>query len=264
MSRPVKLFIVEGEDRDYRFITRMTETFFSGKYEAKVICLPAQGNIYMLYKILKDDNFETDFVELIRDNIPDAAEALSNVERQSIDEIFLFFDYDVHQDNLPKGSNPEAVLQEMLDTFNNETDNGKLYISYPMIEAIYDYRKGECQSFSHCFVALQDIRNYKKLAGEGNPNANRSFRIEDWKAILAAFYLRVKCMFDKEDLDYKWYKENVTADHIHFTQRLFLENGKGVFVLSALPEFLFDYFKISFWNSHTHGKKRKYEHCEKQ
>lgn len=263
MNRPVKLFIVEGADRDYRFITRMTETFFSGKYEAKVICLPAQRNIYMLYRILKDDNFETDFVELIRDNIPDAEGVLANIERQSIDEIFLFFDYDVHQENLPKGSDSVAVLQEMLDTFNNETENGKLYISYPMIEAIYDYRKGECQSFSICFVGLQEMRNYKKLAGEGNPNANRNLRIEDWKAILAAFYLRIKCLFDRENLDYKWYKENATVDRIHSAQREFFDDGKGVFVLSALPEFLFDYFKVPFWNSHTHGKKRKFECCEK-
>lgn len=42
--------------------------------------------------------------------------------------------------------NKEKILALMLETFNNETENGLLYISYPMVEAIRDIIIGECRS----------------------------------------------------------------------------------------------------------------------
>lgn len=35
----------------------------------------------------------------------------------------------------------ENVIEEMLNVFSNETENGKMYISYPMVEAIYLFYK---------------------------------------------------------------------------------------------------------------------------
>ena len=92
MDKPIKCFIVEGEDRDYRFISGMISTFFRGKYESITVCLPAEQNIYMLYSKLKEDNFETDLIELLREdkNNTAAIRALEGIERQRIDEIYLF------------------------------------------------------------------------------------------------------------------------------------------------------------------------------
>ncbi|MBQ9008776.1 MAG: hypothetical protein IJ088_05530 [Clostridia bacterium] len=148
MRKPVKCFIVEGVDRDVRFIKEMTSTFFRGKFESLVICLPAAQNIYMLYEKMKRDSFETDLIELIREDIAEAREALDGITRQSIDEVYLFFDFDIHQNNLTGTQNPLAVLRTMVDFFDNETENGKLYISYPMVEAIYDYREGLCEPYT--------------------------------------------------------------------------------------------------------------------
>lgn len=53
MSDSIKLFIVEGEERDYRFVKGMTDLFMRGKFEARIIYLPAAQNIYMLYKKLR-------------------------------------------------------------------------------------------------------------------------------------------------------------------------------------------------------------------
>ena len=51
-------------------------------------------------------------------------------------EVYLFFDYDGHHNNIPKKLSGKDALEEMLETFNNETELGKLYVSYPMVEAI--------------------------------------------------------------------------------------------------------------------------------
>ena len=53
----------------------------------------------------------------------------------------MFFDYDGHV-NMPRNEHGaghwdgDEVLGEMLKVFSDETDQGKLFISYPMVEAI--------------------------------------------------------------------------------------------------------------------------------
>ncbi len=128
--------------------------------------------IYMLYQKLKEDNFETDILEVIRDTVFGAKDKLEGIFRQDVDEIYLFFDFDIHQDNFHSN---EDVISILLDTFNNETENGKLYISYHMVEVLYDYIDGQCETYSGCFINSDEAKNYKKLVGNNNPKAGLHF-----------------------------------------------------------------------------------------
>ena len=262
MSKPVKCFIVEGLDRDYRFINAMVTTFFKGKYDAVTICLPADQNIYMLYKKLQADDFETDLIELLRENNETAKEELDGIERQNIDEIYMFFDYDIHQDNLSVGQNPLDILEQMLEFYDNETDHGKLYLSYPMVEALYDYRDECCEPATTCRFPLDIISQYKTLTGTKNTHSSQHMlRHEDWSMVLSIFGLRIQCLFGRNRLDYPFFKEQVTAKSIFSLQKQFYEAENTTFILSAFPEFLLDYFKADFWASHINRHKYKYEHC---
>ena len=49
-------------------------------------------------------------------------------------QIFLFFDYDFQ--NRIGVDRVNDILEEMLDYFDDETENGKLYVNYPMIESL--------------------------------------------------------------------------------------------------------------------------------
>ena len=267
MSNPVKLFVVEGLDRDYRFVNEMTACFFGdGRFCAKIINLPASQNIYMLYQLLKSDDFETDLVELLRDTVSSAKDILEGVSRQDIDEVYLFFDYDIHQNNLSQDveKTPDEVIQTLLAEFNNETENGKLYVSYPMVEALYDYKSLMCESFSGCYIPANQLVDYKRLAGNGNLKSSLRFGIEEWREVLAIFVLRIKCLFDLPDISYEDYRQEVTPASIHVREMNIRKQRDFVFVLSGFPEFILDYFKIDFWNSFTKLKRFNYEKCFKQ
>lgn len=265
MSKPVKCFIVEGLDRDYRFIKAMVTTFFKGKYDAVTICLPADQNIYMLYKKLQADDFETDLIELLRENNETAKKELEGIERQSIDEIYMFFDYDIHQNNLSRNQNPIEILDQMLDFYDNETDHGKLYISYPMVEALYDYRDGYCEPANACLFPLDIIDQYKTLIGTKSAHASKHMlRHEEWRKVLSIFGLRIKCLYNAESINYTFFKEQVTAKTIFNLQKQLYKEKNSTFVLSAFPEFLLDYFQSNFWASHMNLRKNKYEHCPKK
>lgn len=260
MNSPVMLFIVEGEARDLRFANEMKRCFLRSRDEVKVVCLPAGQNIYMLYQRLAADDFETDVVEVLRESVPTAAKSLGEVSRDAIDQIYLFFDYDPHQDNASVEDAAES-LEMMIAAFDNENENGKLYISYPMVEALYDYRAGQCQSYSGCFVAETDIASYKQLCGEGNSNASRHMEFPQWKDVISSFVLRCECIFDIDSISFELYRKYVTVLALYkMERRLLCDEGK-VFVLSAFPEFLLDYFGSKFFKAMAPLRFFKFEKC---
>ena len=98
----------------------------------------------MLWKKLKADDFDTDIIEVLRESNKKIREQLEGLSRDDFSEVFLFFDYDVHQTNLGKADDGD-VINQMLESFDNETENGKLYISYPMVEALRDFEAGKLE-----------------------------------------------------------------------------------------------------------------------
>ena len=141
-DKDYKAFIVEGEAREPQIINNISKIFFSHG-NCTVITLPAGENIYMLRKQLKADDFDTDVIEILRESNDDIRKQLEGLSRDDFSEVYLFFDYDAHQTNLGKAVN-EDVIRQMLESFDNETENGKLYISYPMVEPLRDYHPGKC------------------------------------------------------------------------------------------------------------------------
>ncbi len=261
MDKAVKVFIVEGIDRDYRFLGEMAQCFFQGKFDAHIIRLPAEMNLYMLYSLLKKDEFETDVIEILREQSETISRELQNITRQQIDEVFLFFDYDAHQNNLPQNVNADDVISELFSVFDNETENGKLYISYPMIEALYDAVDFECRSFTNCFVPVEKFNEYKKMSGNNNPLAGKTFKINEWRTFLGIFGLRLSCLFEKT-IEYSDYLKINSAIIYHEQQRVFMDTNK-IFVLSALPEFIYDYFGLKFWRVYNTHRRMKYKICPK-
>ena len=67
-ERDYKAFIVEGEVREPQIIDNISKVFFSHG-NVKIITLPAGENIYMLWKKLKEDDFNTDIIEVLREKV---------------------------------------------------------------------------------------------------------------------------------------------------------------------------------------------------
>ena len=111
-DKDYKAFIVEGEVREPQIIDNISKIFFSHR-NYTVITLPAGENIYMLWKQLKEDDFETDIIEVLRESNDEIRKQLMGLSRDDFSEVYLFFDYDAHQSNLGKDVQ-EDVICEML------------------------------------------------------------------------------------------------------------------------------------------------------
>ncbi len=258
-DKDYKAFIVEGEAREPQIIDNISKVFFAhGNF--KIITLPAGQNIYMLWKKLKEDDFETDLIEVLREGSDEIKEQLADLSRDDFSEVYLFFDYDTHQKNLSKEEDTDAVAQ-MLASFDNETDNGKLYISYPMVEALRDYKTGECGDRVSCYVSARDMKNYKNISAQRSQYPQfRGYDYDIWKDIIDIFAMRISCLFGfAETLKYDQYSELVSPSEIYS-----LEAKKtpvqGVFVLSAFPEFLVDYYGTRLWRTCVRHKTNRRNH----
>ena len=255
--------IVEGNVREPGIIANMSSVFFRDR--VKIIPLPAGRNIYMLWKQLADDEYETDIIEIVREDNELSEKALKGFRREDFSEIYLFFDYDGHQTNLASddGKTGDEVISEMLQTFDNETEYGKLYISYPMVEALRDYTAAECAAPSGCFLPPDQFSQYKNFSGlnAGHPQIKK-YKFADWEDICDVFGMRISCLFERaQTLSFADYRRLVTPESVFAHERTDAHKDK-IFILSAFPEFLLDYYPESFWRKMVKKSRNHRNNCE--
>lgn len=260
-NRDYKAFIVEGEAREPLIIDNISKVFFAHG-NIKIITLPVGQNIYMLWKKLKEDDFDTDIIEVLREEHEELEEQLSGLSRDDFSEVYLFFDYDGHQNNLGESDDSDA-LEQMLISFDNETENGKLYISYPMVEALRDFEVGICGTKDNCFVRIEELENYKFLSAERSIYPQfKTYDFEIWRGVIEVFSMRISCLMNQAGIiNYYQYVEIINPLEIfRLEEKEVLENR--VFILSAFPEFLLDYFGVKLWKTCVKHTINLFEKCE--
>ena len=93
------------------------------------------------------------------------------------------------------------VIKQMLESFDNETENGKLYISYPMVEALRDFKAGKCGDGDNCFVEISDLTEYKNISSKNSLNLHfRNYNINVWKEIVDVFSMRITCLLGNAEV----------------------------------------------------------------
>ena len=122
------LLVFEGARTERHIFNNLKKHYFSG--QNSIVHATFDTDIYTLWQEVRKDEF-LDLIELIRDKNAKNKSELQGISRVNVSQIFLFFDYDGHSHNAS-----DEAIQQMLAHFDNETENGKLYISYPMVEAL--------------------------------------------------------------------------------------------------------------------------------
>ena len=140
-NNELHLFVFEGVRAESKYVDMLEKNFLGKRISVRCVY---DAEIYQLYKVLKEEP-DFDLVELLKERNKENAELLRDYNRDSFAYIYLFFDYDAHSTLAD-----DEKIEEMLKFFNNETENGLLYISYPMLEAIRHYK--DMQSFKELTV----------------------------------------------------------------------------------------------------------------
>lgn len=187
------LFIVEGARLEREVIKRISQVYHF-ECEIASVCT----NIYSLFQRLKRDEGFSDVVPVLREflheqllHLQKKSENFINVKQirqkqddlrilaSSFSSIYLIFDSDLQHYSLfppdeAQSSQQEiivrnvSILKEMLVFFNNETEQGKLYVNYPMMESYMDCDSFFEDSYRDRAVSLKDIfeKKYKSMVSQ--------------------------------------------------------------------------------------------------
>src|SRR5690606_8204219 len=171
------LFIFEGARTEIQIIENLQKFFINE--DTSIHCVYG-GEIYQLFKEIKaDENLDT--FNLLKERSFKNETILEEFTREDFAEIYLFFDYDgqskIADDN---------QLNELLEFFNEETDKGKLYISYPMVESLKHIMNFD--DFKDSCVACKENIKYKNIVSAEALNQLIDFTkydIEIWKTLIS-------------------------------------------------------------------------------
>ncbi len=238
----VVLLVFEGEKTERLVFNNLRVNYFTEKNS--IIHATFAAEIYQLWEKVRDDEF-LDIVELIRERSNKNQDDLKGISRDDVSQIFLFFDYDGHATNAS-----DEVIEQMLRIFNNETGNGKLYISYPMVEALKHFTTNE--SFKDVVVDAKKNIAYKKLVNPVSIYQDlRKLTVESWRHIILENYKKVHYLVN-DIWDLPLYPDVSRLNQsVIFKQQLnkFISPNNQVAVLSAFPFFIIEYFGEPVFNT---------------
>lgn len=250
-SKEYIVIISEGEKTEEQIVENLRRNFFNSKKE--IVFLSYKANIYHLFNEIKKIEEEIDIIGLLKEKDLRVGEkrrdiekiSLGDLKRDEVSQIYLFFDYDGHT----KGASDEDI-KKMIALFDNETKYGKLYISYPMVEAVKHLKRKTIDIKEYIVEAKENI-SYKKLVSENTDFENfTTFLKEDWYFIIDKTMERIKFLYELKNINYESYLENISQNNIFKKQyEKFLKEKNKVLVLGSFPFFLIEYFGEEFYNS---------------
>lgn len=242
------VIISEGEETERKIINNLNRVF--PDFNNKIIFLSYKTNIYQLFEEVNKDEY-IDLIGLLKEKEIKAkiigenviGNTFLDINTDEVSQIYLFFDYDAH-DNF--SSNEKIV--EMLKLFCEETDKGKLYISYPMAEALRHLKRHKIEIEDY-IVEIEKGSSYKKTSSENSDFEHfGQYNFDDWLFISKENLDRCNFLFETEIINYDIYNNVINQQSIFDKQlKKYISTEKKVLVLSSFPFFLIEYFGNNFF-----------------
>ena len=226
------LFVFEGASTEVQIIKNLNKVLINDKLT--VHCVYG-AEIYQIFKQIKIDE-DLDTFNLLKERSYENSIILENYTRNDFAEIYLFFDYDGHSIIAD-----DEKLNELLYFFNEETEKGKLYISYPMVEALKHISNHS--DFKESNVECKQKINYKKVVSEEALNELIDFTKYDFDIWNNLMILHLKKMNYICNNVYELPESLISQLEI-FSKQLdkFIVTENKVSVLSSFPPFIHDYY----------------------
>lgn len=230
------LMVFEGAKTEPQILENL-KRYFLNESDKKIVKAVYGTVIYGLYKKFFPNNELDDELALFdllkkEMKVPE----LKDIETEFVSEIYLFFDYDKHATNAG-----DEKLETMLQFFDNETENGKLYVSYPMIEAIQHLKENVNfqETIEECNKEYKDIVKQNRDKCFGNLSWLKE---EHWDRIIQEHSKKANLIVND---DFSFPKEIIEQFEIFNHQKeKFIKPQNKVAVLASFPLFLLDYYGV--------------------
>ncbi|NLH92482.1 MAG: hypothetical protein GX481_08560 [Atopobium sp.] len=147
------LFLVEGESTEKHFISKAMKTL-SGYQPHQIVTTGHE--FYQIARELISDHY-LDTKDLIIELLGE--ERTEGIRELYFTDIILVYDFDAQSNQFS-----ESILRKAQKKFSNSTEDGQLFLSYPMFEAYYHIKRLPDYSFlNQTFSYDLGSANYKNI-----------------------------------------------------------------------------------------------------
>lgn len=244
-KKPV-LIIVEGSRAEPRFFDRISQVY---GLNFSICCL--NDNIYALYKMMKEMDFNADIKEVLLVRHPEYGEILENQFLYT----YLVFDMDPHHTKKEEGRSLDQVvldnctkIQEMAEYFIDETDPtvGRLYVNYPMLESFRACDSVFDEAYRYEYVKLEDIHTFKTYVGTKKLVRKhlKDYSKNDFQSLTKMNVYKLNTIISGiwSPMPYSQYLTDSQLSSVLEIQKNLIEDTRRVAVLNTSLFMMLDYF----------------------
>ena len=244
------LFVFEGGKSEPLVFDSLAKLFLTGEEVRVVTC---EYDLPTLFSRLKKNGYD-----LFR-SLPLEENGIMIPEDVRIDtlfsQIFLFFDYDFQ--NRIGVDRVNGILEEMLDYFDDETGNDKLYVNYPMIESLKHTKEMPDEEYCHYTVsrAVCAEHKFKGLAEAFAYVGAKQYNFIDLTKTLADEVRHNWELLKDQNVRKANFicngqnampsrKEDIAQNKLFVAQKeKYVDKDDSVAILNSFPIFLFEYLR---------------------
>lgn len=244
------LFVFEGAKVEPKVFDSIGRLFLSGEELRIVSCGFDLPTLYSRLQAYGEDLFRSLPLKENGIEIPEGKRSDT-----MFSQVFLFFDYDFQNRIGLEVLN--GILDEMLEFFSDETENGKLYINYPMVEALKYTKELPDKNYSTYLATRKECVNhfFKRKAEAFAFTEAKGYRFIDLAKTPQAAVVSNWFLLDLQNVSKANYivggsdtlpesKDDISQQAIFDAQKSkFVVPSDCVSILSAFPLFLYDYLK---------------------
>ena len=160
MSKKI-LLIVEGESDEVKFLRGLFENCFKKAdykfYSYKTNIHALAQELYNNYPDFDEGDIDIRLVLASLESSKDKKELLMD----KYSDIYMVFDFEPQHDH-----KHFDTVRRMVNYFNDSTNQGQLFINYPMMQSYKHFDCLPCPSFEFFEVTLEQSKGYKQYVGE--------------------------------------------------------------------------------------------------
>ena len=246
MGRGSVLVLVEGE-REQKFFEKLGSLL---PEKTEMTLVPFRCNIYSLYKEMEEYDFDIDVEKAIELSKRVSPEEKEKIKGRAFEAKYLLFDLDLHADSLTEEKRLQAI-PKLLEVFDDDSDNGLLFLNYPMFESVrekHDYDgKGPIPTFP-----FRNGTKYKKEMGErGIPLDPRNLTFHKYCLFLKDSLLISNAILGNPyRMPTKEEAEKINSQTLWEKEKELIDKEQKVYCLNTSVQILLAYFgfqRIKEW-----------------
>ncbi len=259
------LFVMEGQNEEDRVLKTLCSIFFPDKVKAgEILWCHFDGDNHSLYKKVKEyseNEFEPDVFQLIKEKLNSKGNhTLDKYRSYQIEAVYIFFDYDPHNSRVDL-NRLNKEIQDMVELFNDPMENGQIFISYPMSEALFCLNDVTDKEYNTSKISITKSKNFKQFCNqEFTFGKNKELLLyehkdkdlivvddktpmlkKNWIDVVRLNAIKANTIVQNIE-EVPDLVDDIDQKKIFVCQSKIAENNSECYILSAYPLFLFEYF----------------------